>query len=72
MVTVIIRKATHMDVSTSWKLLWAALGAGALLTLKSAFVQGLAVTGKVRSSAAIALRPGAALLQLEVRYDTSH
>lgn len=56
-----------MDVSTGWKLLWVALGAGALVTLKSAFVQGLAVTGKVRSSAAIAQHPGAALLKLEVR-----
>lgn len=58
-----------MDVSTGWKLLWVALGTGALVTLKSAFVQGLAVTGKVRSSAGIAQHPGAALLKLEVRND---
>ncbi|GAB9474078.1 putative 3-oxo-5-alpha-steroid 4-dehydrogenase/steroid 5-alpha-reductase [Globisporangium polare] len=56
-----------MDVSTGWKLLWVALGTGALVTLKSAFVQGLAVTGKVRSSAGIAQHPGAALLKLELK-----
>ncbi|KAF1333315.1 putative 3-oxo-5-alpha-steroid 4-dehydrogenase/steroid 5-alpha-reductase, partial [Globisporangium splendens] len=56
-----------MDASTLWKLLWVALSGGALVTLKSAFVQGLALTGKARVSAAIAQLPGAALLQIEIR-----
>lgn len=63
-------RSEKMDVSGWWKLLWVALGGGALVTFESTFFQGLALTGKVRTPAVTAHTPGAALLQIEVHART--
>lgn len=55
-----------MAVRTWLTLGWFALAAAALATSKSAFLRGLSITGKVRTSVAISELPGAALLRIEV------
>lgn len=56
-----------MAVRTWLTLGWFALATAALATSKSAFLRGLSITGKVRTSATISELQGAALLRIEVR-----